>query len=159
MYTGYHNVHRCFEETLSEGEQHFSEGERLMHERVCSTTTFLLSGTSSNHKTSCVVVVKPGSARTFLTRLLLSYFPPPGRERAKWIRVHGSWLPRHINGRLHALFANLRCLWATVSLFYFMGRHQKQVVVSPDRTALERRWRLIKTQEMIINVFLCRLHC
>jgi len=37
-------------------------------------------------------------------------------KRAHWIRVHGSWLPRHICGRLHALFANLRCLWATVAL-------------------------------------------
>mmetsp|Transcript_30082 Transcript_30082/g.74637 ORF Transcript_30082/g.74637 Transcript_30082/m.74637 type:complete len:287 (+) Transcript_30082:223-1083(+) len=57
LYTGYHSINRCFEETLGE------DG-----------------------------------------------------KRATWIRVHGNWLPRHINGRLHALFANLRCLWATAAL-------------------------------------------
>lgn len=50
---------------------------------------------------------------TFLLRDKILFCP--AGERARWIRVHGSWLPRHINGRLHALFANLRCLWATVS--------------------------------------------
>mmetsp|Transcript_34865 Transcript_34865/g.56041 ORF Transcript_34865/g.56041 Transcript_34865/m.56041 type:complete len:453 (+) Transcript_34865:87-1445(+) len=57
MYTGYHSVDRCFEETLGEGG-----------------------------------------------------------KRADWVRVYGSWMPRHVCGRLHALFANLRCLWATVAL-------------------------------------------
>lgn len=52
---------------------------------------------------------------TFLLREKI-LFCPVG-ERAKWIRVYGRWLPRHINGRLHALFANLRCMWATVSFF------------------------------------------
>ena len=44
-------------------------------------------------------------------------------ERAHWIRVHGSWIPRHILGRFHALFANLRCLWASVSSTSLFSAH------------------------------------
>ena len=57
MYTGYHDVTRCFEETLDERG-----------------------------------------------------------ERAGWVRVHGSWVPRHFFGIFHALLANMRCLWATCAL-------------------------------------------
>ena len=37
-------------------------------------------------------------------------------ERAGWVRVHGSWVPRHFFGIFHALLANMRCLWATCAL-------------------------------------------
>ena len=57
MYTGYHDVTRCFEETLDERG-----------------------------------------------------------ERAGWVRVHGSWVPRHFFGIFHALLASVRCLWATCAL-------------------------------------------
>jgi alpha-1,3/alpha-1,6-mannosyltransferase len=57
MYTGYHDVTRCFEETLTERG-----------------------------------------------------------ERAGWVRVHGSWVPRHFFGIFHALLASVRCLWATCAL-------------------------------------------
>jgi hypothetical protein len=91
MYTGYHSVHRCFEETLSEGER------LLLNEE----------GTPDG-----CIPAEPLRTEPYFTRRCS--FVSTGGERAKWIRVHGSWLPRHINGRLHALFANLRCLWATV---------------------------------------------
>ena len=57
MYTGYHDVTRCFEETLTERG-----------------------------------------------------------ERAGWVRVHGSWVPRHFFGIFHALLASVRCLWAMCAL-------------------------------------------
>mmetsp|Transcript_15186 Transcript_15186/g.54678 ORF Transcript_15186/g.54678 Transcript_15186/m.54678 type:complete len:204 (+) Transcript_15186:144-755(+) len=37
-------------------------------------------------------------------------------KREKWIRVRGSWIPRHLNGHFHVLFANLRCMWATAAM-------------------------------------------
>ena len=57
MYTGHHDVTRCFEETLDERG-----------------------------------------------------------ERAGWVRVHGSWVPRHVFGIFHALLASVRCLWVTCAL-------------------------------------------
>jgi len=48
-------------------------------------------------------------------------------ERAHWIRVHGSWIPRHIFGRFHALCANLRCLWASVSSTSLFPAHLHDV--------------------------------
>jgi len=51
-------------------------------------------------------------------------------KREKWIRVRGSWIPRHLNGHFHVLFANLRCMWATVrSVFPEINR---MCLIGPD---------------------------
>lgn len=36
-------------------------------------------------------------------------------DRVPWIRVHGTWIPRHIFGSLHALFSILRSVWITAA--------------------------------------------
>lgn len=64
-----------------------------------------------------------------------------GGRRARWVHVHGDWLPRHVLGRFHAVLATLRCLWAALSLLLLCGERYDVVVVDQvSAPVLLLRW-------------------
>lgn len=54
------------------------------------------------------------------------------RDGSFRVAVHGDWLPRHIGGKLHILFAILRSLWLALCVaaasFFYRASHDVYIV-------------------------------